>query len=331
MRSRTRFVLALITGLAVVVAWMIHSCGLNLSDRVRDFETNGSTISEKQGDTAGRPKEGFPERIAILSPAATQIVFALGAGDRVVGVTRYATFPPRVKKLVVLGGLEDISFEQLTALSPDLIIAQNASERLDEYARARDISLANLQIETREDVYSACREIGRRLGLEREGEGLSRKIEHALDRVAAMVAGMKRKSVFLSVDRSSGPLIGVLSTGKNTFVTQMVEIAGGRNIFDDMGIRYPVISKETLLVRHPEVVLEFKPGMVSEEKHALLKKDWDALSGLPAVASGRIHVINHDDALIPGPRMGEVAEQIARALHPEIAGERTRNGEGHGN
>ena len=122
-----------------------------------------------------------------------------------------------------------------------------------------------------------------------------------------------------------------LSTGKNTFVTQMVELAGGRNIFDDMRLRYPIISKETLMVRHPEVVLEFKPGLASEETSAMLKRDWDALSSLPAVASGRVYVINHDDALIPGPRMAEVAEQIARVLHPELGGAEIGEVESHGN
>jgi iron complex transport system substrate-binding protein len=316
MRFQTRLALVAITALATVAAWMIHSCGQKLSERVRGSETEA---------------EDTPKRIAILSPSATQIVFALGAGHRVVGVTRYATFPPEAKKLVVLGGLADISYEQMTALSPDLIIAQNASESLEKYASARDISLVNLEIETKEDVYVACRVLGRRLGLEEEGEALARDIEHGLNTVAAKVTGLKRRSCFLSVDRNPGPLVGVLSTGRNTFLTQMVELAGGRNIFDDMRFKYPVISKETLLVRHPEVVLEFKPGMVSQEKNAMLKKDWDALAGLPAVENDRIYVINHDDALIPGLRMAEVAMQIARALHPEIDETRKTEVESHGN
>jgi iron complex transport system substrate-binding protein len=276
-------------------------------------------------------KEPAPGRIAVLSPAATQIIFALGAGRRIVGVTRYATFPPEAKKLTVLGGLEDISYEQMTALRPDLIIVQNASERLEEYASARNISLASLEIETKEDVYAACRTLGRRLGLEAEGDALATRIEHALNKVMSKAAGLKKTPCFISVDRNPGPLIGVLSTGRNTFLTQMVEIAGGRNIFDDMRLRYPLISKETLLVRDPEVVLEFKPGMVSREENEKLKKDWETLSGLPAVTNGRIYVIAHDDALIPGPRMAEVAEQIVLALHPEIDGTRTTEVESHDN
>jgi ABC-type Fe3+-hydroxamate transport system substrate-binding protein len=98
-----------------------------------------------------------------------------------------------------------------------------------------------------------------------------------------------------------------------------------------MQIKYPTISKETLLVRNPEVVLEFKPGMVSEQKREMLKKDWQALSGLSAVINRRIHVIDHADVLIPGPRMAEVAEQIALVLHPEIDGTGAPKVEDYGN
>jgi iron complex transport system substrate-binding protein len=320
-----------ITALAVVVAWMIHSCGERLGERLRGAEAH---IPERgTGEESGQESDNqaVPGRIAILSPSAIQIVFALGAGHRVVGVTRYATFPPEAKKMNVLGGLQDISYEQMTALRPDLIITQNASERLEEYAAQRNISLMSLAIETAEDMYAACRAVGRRLGLEEQGARLARKIEHALNKVRSRVAGLKTTDCFISVDRNPGPLVGILSTGRNTFVTQMVEIAGGRNIFDDMQIKYPMISKETLLVRNPEVVLEFKPGIVSEQKREMLKKDWEALSGLPAAANSRIHVIDHADALIPGPRMAEVAEQIALVLHPEIDGTGKPEVEDHGN
>ncbi|MCP4198962.1 MAG: ABC transporter substrate-binding protein [Proteobacteria bacterium] len=320
MRSRTRFTLVVITALAVVVAWMVHSCGEQLSERLRGAETSAGTSGTNRGAKQESANQTAPGRIAILSPSATQIVFALGAGHRVVGVSRYATFPPEAKKLAVLGGLEDISYEQMTALRPDLIIVQNASERLEEYAAQRNIPLISLAIETTEDVYVACRVIGRRLGMEKAGDALARKTEQALNKVGSRVAGYKKTSCFISVDRNPGPLVGILSTGRNTFVTQMVEIAGGRNIFDDMQIKYPMISKETLLVRNPNDVLEFKPGMVSEQTRERLKEDWQALSGLSAVANHRIHVIRHDDALIPGPRMAEVAEQIALVLHPEIDG-----------
>jgi iron complex transport system substrate-binding protein len=331
MRPRTRFALGAITALAVVVAWMIHSCGEQLNGRLPGAEAGVSTSGNSQGGKQQNDNQAAPGRIAILSPAVTQIVFALGAGHRVIGVSRYATFPPEAKKKVVLGGLEDISYEQMTALRPDLIIVQNAGERLEEYAAQRNIALMSLAIETSADIYAACRLVGRRLGMEQQGDALARKIENALNRVRLRMAGLKKTSCFISVDRNPGPLVGVLSTGGNTFVTEMVEIAGGRNIFGDMRFKYPMISKETLLVRNPNVVLEFKPGMVSEQKREMLKKDWQALSGLPAVINRRIHVIDHADVLIPGPRMAEVAEQIALVLHPEIDGTGTPEVEDHGN
>ncbi|MCP4603238.1 MAG: ABC transporter substrate-binding protein [Proteobacteria bacterium] len=295
----------------------MHTCEERLSERARATDNPGASANINSTPNPVDVNNSEPKRLAVLSPTGVEIIFALGAGDRVVGATHFTTFPPEAKKLPNIGGVIDINYERIAALRPDLIIAQTSNERLKEFANKRRIPLMNLKIESTEDVFATCRNLGSRLGLAGPGEALAKQIESELADVKKHVEGLEPVSCFVSVDRRSGQLASLLSTGRGTFLSQMVEMVGGRNIFDDVETNYPIISKETLLVRAPQVVLEFKPGAdVLSEEIAGLKKDWNVLPGLPAVQNGRIHVIHHDDALMPGPRIGEVARAVAKALHP---------------
>ncbi len=309
------FVLVIVsTGLA----WMVHACEKELNKRARGGKRRDAAAAIGADSTQADARETGPQRLAVLSPTGVEIIFALGAGQTVVGATRFATFPPQAKKLPDIGGVMDINYERIAALRPDLIIAQTTNERLREFSAKRGIPLFELKIETALDVFAACRNLGNRLGFSGPGEALAKKIENELAEVQGHVSGLEPTSCFISVDRRPETLAKLLSAGRNTFLSQMVEMAGGRNIFDDLKIRYPVVSKEALLVRAPQVVLEFKPGAdVSSEEIDALKKDWNMLPGLPAVQNRRVYVIHHDDALMPGPRMGEVARAVAESLHPE--------------
>jgi len=308
-----------VTLAAFAIAWLVHACGEHLSERAR--VKNSKTIAS-QDDVAKETvvsNEATPQRIVVFSPAAVQIIFALGAGNRVVGTTRFVTFPPAATNLPDLGGIIDVNYEQLTALNPDLIIVQASSERLAKFAQKRNISFLQLNIETVEDVFHVCGILSRRLGCSEQGEMLIKQVKRDLAIVRNKLEGVERTRCFLSVDRRPSELTGLLTAGKRTFISQIVEIAGGRNVFDGLELGYAVVSKEALLVRAPTVVLELKPGVAlsSKEKLAFIA-DWEGLPGLSAVKNGRVHIIDHDASLMPGPRMGDVARQIAALLHPEL-------------
>lgn len=309
----------------------MHACGEHLSQRARVGNSLPATSKSNLANAGATTPASIPQRIVVFSPAAVQILFALGVGDRVAGVTRFATFPPVVTKLPDLGGIIDVNYEQLTTLNPDLIIVQASNEELEKFAQERGIAFLQLKIETIADVYNACRILSRRLGRSDQGAQLIKRVQRELARVRTRLEGVEPRRCFLSIDRRPGELTGLLSAGKHTFVSQIVEIAGGRNVFDDLGSNYAVVSKETLLVRAPDVVLELKPGAdLSAKDHLALSTDWALLPGLPAVNNGRIHVIDHDASLMPGPRMGEVARQIATLLHPQLftsSSENSNNGE----
>lgn len=266
--------------------------------------------------SAGRFAARAASRVALFSPAAVEIVFALGAGPKVVGVTRYAVRPPEAGELPDIGGFTDMNLERLAVLKPDLIVTQGTSEPLAGFCASRGIRLLVLRIETVADVLSACRELGRQVGAAQEGERLAALIGAELESVRRGVAGLPKVPCFLSVDRSAGSLRGLLTAGRDTFLTELTDAAGGRNVFADMGQLYPIVSKEALLARAPEVVVELKPGGAAADE-AALTADWRDMAGLPAVANARISVVTRADALLPGVGLGGLARTLAAILHPE--------------
>jgi iron complex transport system substrate-binding protein len=108
-----------------------------------------------------------------------------------------------------------------------------------------------------------------------------------------------------------------MTTGPGTFLHELIEIAGGENIFADASGAYPQISKESLIKRQPEVLIEVLPGGVSRRKLRLLRKDWGRLSMLPAVRRGNIHFLTDDFLLIPSIRITQAARRFAEIIHPE--------------
>jgi iron complex transport system substrate-binding protein len=283
----------------VALGFAVHGCGERLAAR-----------------SAGRFAGPAASRVALFSPAAVEIAFALGAGPRVVGVTRYAVRPPEARRLPDIGGFTDMNLERLAVLKPDLIVTQGTSEPLARFCESRGIRLLVLRIETVADVLAACRELGRRIGAVARGERLAARIGAELDGVRRSVAGLPKVPCFLSVDRSPGSLRGLLTAGRDTFLTELADAAGGRNVFADMGQLYPIVSKEALLARAPEVVVELKPGAAASEE-AALAADWSGMAGLPAVAKNRIAVVARQDALLPGIGLGGLARTLAAILHPE--------------
>jgi iron complex transport system substrate-binding protein len=159
------------------------------------------------------------------------------------------------------------------------------------------------------------------LGVAQRGETLNADIRRAIGAVSAKVANAPPKRVLLLFGRAHGGLSGLATVGPGTFLDDMLHIAGGTNIFADAKGAYPQVSKESLLVRKPEVILEVNPGGLEEKTIALLRADWQEFADLPAVRNDRVHYLTNDFLLIPGPRVGLIAEEFAKAIHPKAAGE----------
>jgi len=258
-------------------------------------------------------------RIVCLAPSITETVFALGGGDRVVGVGDFTFWPAKAKELPKVGGFIDPNFERLLSLRPDLVIVQGRQDKVADFCRRQGIDFLRIERNDLPGVFEGIRDIGRKLGLEPRAWELEAELRRGLERISLEVSGRPRARVFLAIGRTAGTLSQLMTAGGASYLSQLVDVAGGDNIFADLKRDYPMISKESLVVRDPEVIIEAHPGeQLSEEARKAFLTDWRALPGVNAVREGRIVVLTQDHLLIAGPRLVESAQCLAEAIHPEV-------------
>jgi iron complex transport system substrate-binding protein len=249
-----------------------------------------------------------------MSPSVTEIVFAMGQGGRVVGISQYTTYPPEALKKPECGGFVNPNFERILELQPDLVINQGIAEKTNVFCQDRGIPFTSVELTDLESVFAAIRQVGHALAREEDADVLCARMRLRLADVAARVKGRPRPRVLLLVGRDSGSLRDLTVAGGGTFLHDVLQIAGGDNVFADVK-DYPAVSKESLLLRQPDVVLELRgEGMMGKEQLAEIVSIWNSMPTLSAVKNGKICAIGETYALIPGPRLVELADRIAEVL-----------------
>lgn len=257
-----------------------------------------------------------PERIVSLLPSLTEMIFAVGAGESVVGVTKYCTYPPEARALTQIGGYvpRSMSLEQIVALEPTLVIAagdiqQPAVEQLRrlglrvETVVARDVS----------GVIAGIRQVGALLGRSSTAERVARDLESelaALERRFADLARDDRPGVFYEVWHE--PL---MTAGGRSFISQLIELAGGRSLFHEVDREYFQVSFEEVVARRPDFILGAAiEGGMGDLQSLAAQPGW---KDLPAVREGRVFAIDGDIVSRPGPRLTEALRLISEHLHPD--------------
>ncbi len=260
-------------------------------------------------------------RIVSMAPSVTEALFALGLGDRVVGVTRFCKYPPEVEGRAIIGGYHDPNFEAIVALRPDLVVMLVEHRQLLPAFRKLDLSTCEVNHQTIDGVLESFSAIGRACG---EGERAARvrgKMERRLERVRRKTAGLARPRVMFAIDRilGTGRLETVYVAGPDGFFDKMIELAGGQNAFQGGKVRFPVVSSEGILRINPEVIVDMVSGM-SERRpaEAAILADWQQLPEVDAVRHGRVYVVAEQYAFVPGPRLVLLVERLARLIHPEL-------------
>ncbi len=262
------------------------------------------------------------QRIVTIAPNAAEIICELGACDRLVGVSKFCVYPPELKNREKVGGLFDPVLERIVILRPDLIILRGHSESVERLCDRLEIPMYFDETDTIPGIAKCVRDLGKRLGKPGEAEKLVDRFGARLDAVRQRVAGKKKPRVLITVSRMRGKLANILTSTSGTFLDEMITIAGGENAFAHLDMTYPQLSTESIVAQRPEVIIEFMPGAdSSDRKLAQVRREWSALSSVPAVAQGRIYVITDDHALIPSPRFTIIVEKVAALLHPEVRGD----------
>ena len=248
----------------------------------------------------------------------TEFVYALGLGHKVIGVSDFSTHPPEAREKNRVGGLINPNKEKIISLRPDLLILQGHNDSIAKLCEEHKIRFLTVEINSVEDIWKAIRLIGHELDVSEEAERLVNRIQAELHSVQELTRQRPVRKVFLTLGHTPGDLTGLMTTGPNTFIHELVSLAGGENVFHDVFGMYPQISKESLIKRQPEVIIEAIPGGMTKEKLRILKKDWSQLPMLPAVKTGQIHFITEDFLLIPGTRIAQTVQRFAQIIHPEV-------------
>jgi iron complex transport system substrate-binding protein len=266
---------------------------------------------------ATRAAPAPPQRIVSLVPAATEMLFAMGAGNRVAGVSSYDRYPPEATRLPKLGGLFDPDVERLLALHPDLAVIYGTQVELRKQLERAGVPYFACVHRGLPDILSTIRELGARVGAATRAAELSKQIDSQLAEIRAKVAGKPRPKTLLVIDREPRSLRQVYASGGYGFLHDMLEVAGGSDVLSDIRRESVQMSSEMILARAPEVIVELHYGAeLSADQLDAERHVWDQLSAVPAVKNHRVHLLVGDEFVVPGPRVGTATTRLAEVLHP---------------
>lgn len=258
-----------------------------------------------------------PVRIISLVPAVTEMIYAIGAGPQMIGVSSYDHYPAAVEKLPKLGGLVDPDVERILALRPDLVIVYGAKNELNGRLARAGIATFPYDLGDLANVTTTMKALGERLGHAREAGAEIARIESGLNAIRARVASQPRIRTMLIFGREPGSLRGVYAAGGVGFLHDLLTVAGGDDVFADVKRENIQIGTEQILIKAPEAVIELYDSLTPQQL-AKERAVWSQLPSLPAVKNNRIHLLASETLTIPGPRIVEAAQLIADALHPAV-------------
>ena len=253
-------------------------------------------------------------RIVSLVPAVTEMLFAIGAGPRVAGVSSFDHFPPEVERLPRVGALLDPDVERILSLRPDLVVVyRSQTDVLAQLGRA-GIPLFVYSHAGLADVTVTLRQLGERIGAGPEAQRLATDIERRIEAVRSASANAVRPRTLVVFGRDPFALRGIYASGGLGFVHDMVTAAGGDNVFADAKREAVQATTELIISRGPEVILELRAEPMEREAKEKEIRTWSTLASVPAVRSGKVRILDDARTVVPGPRVAEGIEVIAAAL-----------------
>ncbi|KUJ92866.1 MAG: hypothetical protein XD40_1948 [Archaeoglobus fulgidus] len=303
--------------LLLLIAASLPLCSSKPAEEHTSFNLTEILNATPVDDTGYTITEGNPQRIVSLAPSNTEILFAIGAGDRVVGVTDYCNYPPEVveKKekgeLVSIGGYTTINIEKVVSLKPDLVVATygNGIENI-ETLRRMGLTVIAFDPKSVEDVMKDIILIGVATG---EKENATKLVQEMLERIEKVRESVKDKPKVRVAHILWYDPIWV--SGKNTFIDEVIRLAGGENVFNFDGWR--TVSVEDLIAANPDVIIVSSGSGMGGGKDVVY--EWvvsdDRLSGIKAVKEGRVYAVDADMINRPSYRLAEAIEVVADLIH----------------
>ncbi len=259
-----------------------------------------------------------PGRILSMAPNATEILYALGLGPRLVGVTRFCDYPEEARRLPQAGGYMDPNYEVVLGLQPDLVILLDTHTDVKRQLERLRLRTLSIPYATVADIHASIRLIGDACGA---GDAATRMIAELERRQAAVRSSRQggaetpqRVLVCIGRDLTVRRIAGLYIAGRNGFYDELLELVGGENVYRDERVAYPQISAEGVISLNPDVIIDLVSQVPDGRTEASVRGDWEGLHPVSAVREGRVFVVTGDDALRPGPRYIRFLEQLADLL-----------------
>lgn len=255
-----------------------------------------------------------PQRIVSVSPVVTEMLYGVGAFDKVVAVTEYCTYPPEAKALPKVGGWATPSVEKVAGFHPDLVAFSEAQAPfLKTQLQQLGIPMVVVPSQTIQDAFSAITALGQATGHEHQAAELAARTRAALDAVRRRAVGLRRPTVLIVVDHTPGALREMYAALPGSFLAELVQIAGGKVVTAASGAGYGKISPETVLTENPDIILDLHSASPDKAEAA-----WNALPELNAVRRGGVHIVRDDFVAHDSQMIAKTAVLFARLLHPEV-------------
>ncbi|MCQ1528445.1 ABC transporter substrate-binding protein [Lutispora saccharofermentans] len=256
--------------------------------------------------------EKKPEKIVSLSPTNTEIVFALGAGKKLVGVTSFCDYPEEAKSVEVIGDFENPNIEMIKKVNPDVVLAGGyIQEDIIEALEGLDIPVISTEASDIDSIFDSIAMIGKLVGAEANAEEIINNMHKSIDNIKSKVGGKDRPKVFYLVWKDP-----IFTVGQGTFINEIIQIAGGRNIAEETQ-GWSKYSPEELIKQNPDILIASYHATDEGMRKEDFEKD-DFFQKLECVKKGNIHIMSDDNIVArPGPRIVDAICEMAKVLHSD--------------
>ena len=262
-----------------------------------------------------------PQRIVSTAPSITELLYALGLGDRIVGVDRFSRYPPEVLRKQKIGDYANPNLEVIASLRPDLVMIPTNPVKLAERLGTLRLKVLEIDQEGIAKLYDSFRIVGQATGTVEQAAKLTSSVRGQLDAIRTRAAPLKRTRMMFVVGRTPNRLDGLIVVGQASYLNEIIALAGGENVFRDAVASYPAVSLEEVLARNPDVIVDMGDmadtvGVTDEHKREVTSL-WERLTNVAAVKQHRVYAVASDVYVVPGPRVVEAAKAFLAMLHPE--------------
>ncbi|MBC7927662.1 MAG: ABC transporter substrate-binding protein [Bryobacteraceae bacterium] len=264
----------------------------------------------------------IPKRIVSTAPGITEILFAMGLGSSVVGVTQYCKYPASVTKLPKVGTWMAPNMEVILSLRPDLVVVQQTAIQNSAKFEGVGLKTLDVRLDRIADIFTTVRAIGDSAGVQDRATRLTSEIQGQLQDVKRRLGNARPTPALFVVGRNPGSLEGVIAVGPLSYLDEVISAAGGKNILGDARVPYVKVVQEEIVSRNPEVIIDMgehaDANAISTAQAQSEIGLWGRYPTIPAVRNKRVHIVASELFVVPGPRVVECARRLAALLHPEL-------------